>query len=31
VVTLGFHAARVGDEVVLVADPQRIHLLAGTA
>jgi iron(III) transport system ATP-binding protein len=29
VVTLGFHAARVGDEVVLVADPQRIHLLAG--
>jgi len=30
VVTLGFHAARVGDEVVLVADPQRIHLLAGT-
>ena len=29
VVTLGFHAARVGDEVALVADPQRIHLLDG--
>jgi iron(III) transport system ATP-binding protein len=30
VVTLGFDATRVGDQVVLVADPQRIHLLAGT-
>jgi iron(III) transport system ATP-binding protein len=30
VVTLGFHAVRDGDEVVLVADPHRIHLLAKT-
>jgi iron(III) transport system ATP-binding protein len=29
VVTLGYHPARVGDEVLLLADPQRIHLLAG--
>ena len=30
VMTLGFHVVRDGDEVALVADPQRIHLLAKT-
>ncbi len=31
VITLGYHAAKAGDEVALVADPQRIHLLPGQA
>jgi iron(III) transport system ATP-binding protein len=31
VVTLGFHSVNVGDDVQLVVDPRRIHLLAGSA
>ena len=31
VVLLGFHAAKVGDDVNLVVDPQRIHLLPVTS